>query len=404
LIPKCENQPSQSSTGSASEATEALPPGATVLQVLPALGHGGVERGTLEIAAAIVGTGGRALVASAGGPNVAQLEALGASHIALPLASKNPLTIWANAARLRAVIGREGVSLVHARSRAPAWSAYWAARRANVPFVTTYHAPYSENFPLKRRYNSVMAMGDRVIAISRFVADLVRARHGVPDRRLRVIHRGADIAAFRPEIVSDARPREMREAWGVTEGTSVVLLPGRLTRWKGHAVLIEAMAELVRRDGFGDVMCVLLGDASGRETYRAELERQVHAYRLDARVRFASHTNDMPAALKAATVVVSASTDPEGFGRTMVEASAMGKLVIASDHGGAAEIVDPGVTGWLVEPGAPKALADALAAALTLPPERQKEMETQAINRARSMFSREAMCGRTLDVYRELLA
>ena len=211
----------------------------TVLQVLPALESGGVERGTLEIAAAIQAAGGRALVASAGGRMVGGLARSGAGHIVLPLDARDPWHIWRNAAALEELIVRERVDIVHARSRAPAWSAWLAAKRTGVAFVTTYHGAYNEGVPGKRWYNSVMARGRLVIAISGFIAELIQARHGVPPARIRMIPRGVDPDIFDPARVNGDRVPRLARAWRVEDGQPIILLPGRLTRWKGQAVLIH---------------------------------------------------------------------------------------------------------------------------------------------------------------------
>ena len=383
----------------------ALPPGVTILQVLPAMANGGVERGTIEIAEAIVRAGGRALVASAGGPNTARLERVGAQHISLPMASKLPWTIRANRCRLVNLIKAEGVSLVHARSRAPAWSAGPAARTAGVPFVTTYHGTYNEGSWLKKRYNRIMVSSDRVIAISAFIANLIKQRYGTPDERIRIIHRGADLRAFSPAAVGAGRLLELQKSWGIREDTRVILLPGRLTRWKGQGVLIAAYAALKARRDLRDVAVVLAGDAEGRTGYVDELRRQCHSLGLSAReVVFAGQCNDMPAAMMLADVVVSASIEPEAFGRVMAEGGAMGKPVIASLIGAAPEIVLPGETGWLVPPGDHDAMADALHAALSLPPPARDRLAQAAMERIGASFSVESMGNKTLAVYRELLA
>ena len=229
---------------------------ATVLQVLPALdAGGGVERGTVEIASAIVEAGGRALVASAGGAMVHELKRVGAEHFTLALASKNPAVILANVKRLAGLIQAEGADIVHARSRAPAWSAYYAARRARCHFVTTFHGTYGSGNWIKRRYNSVMTRGERVIAISHFIAGHVRRVYGVPAAAIRVIHRGVDLERFDPKKVSAERVVALAGSWRLPDGMPVVMLPGRLTRWKGQMVFIRAIAALPRRD----IRCLLVG-------------------------------------------------------------------------------------------------------------------------------------------------
>ena len=373
-------------------------PPPALLQVLPALRSGGVERGTLEIAEAQIAAGFRAIVASAGGELVPALEALGAKHVSLPLTGKSPLAIWRNATALTALARAEGVAIIPARSRAPAWSALMAARRVGLPFVTTYHGAYNEGFPGKRFYNSVMARGDRVIAISHFIADLIRARHGVEEARLRVIPRGVDPRRFDPGLVSAERLVALRAAWGLPEGCPIIMLPARVTRWKGQMVLVEAMARLP-----GDSLALLVGDAEERPAFRAELEARIESLGLKGRVRLVGHANDMPAALMLADVVIHASTDAEAFGRTVIEAQAMARPVIASDLGAPRETVAEGVTGWRIPPGDAAALADAIGKALALPPAERAALGARARAAVLSGYTTEAMQAATIAVYRELL-
>lgn len=369
--------------------------GATILQVLPALGGGGVERGTVEMAQAIAQAGGTALVASAGGRMARLVEGAGGRNVALPLDTKNPLAIWRNAGRLEAVMRAEGVRLVHARSRAPAWSAWLAARRACVPFVTTYHGAYGENVPGKRQYNAVMARGVRVIAISRFIADLIVRRHGVDPARIRVIPRGVDPAVFDPGAVAPERLRRLAEAWHLPADRPVVMLPGRLARWKGQAVLLRALAGR-------EVVCVLVGDAGKHPAYARELAAA--AQRLAVDLRLVGHCDDMPAALMLADVVVSASTAPEAFGRVVIEAQAMARPVIAPAHGGAAETVADGATGLLVPPGDAAALGAALDRVLAMAPEQRAALGARARQAVAARYTVAAMQAATLAVYQEVLA
>ena len=380
--------------------TTETPDAPAVLQLLPALAAGGVERGTLEIAAAQVAAGMRALVASSGGALVPALEALGARHVTLPLATRSPLGILRNAAAVAALVREERIAIIHARSRAPAWSALLAARRSGARLVTTYHGTYNEGLPGKRLYNSVMARGERVIAISRFIAEHLRARHGTDPARIRIIPRGVDPALFDPDAVAPARLAALRQAWDLPEdGPPVVMLPARLTRWKGGMVLVEAMARLP-----GEATAVLVGGAEPkREGYRAQLEALVAARGLGGRVRLAGHCADMPAALLLADVVVHASTDPEAFGRTVIEAQAMRRPVIASDLGGPRETVEEAVTGWRVPPGDPAALATAIHWVLSMPAGERAAVGARARAAVLAHNTVRAMQDATLAVYRELL-
>ncbi|MBT3306794.1 MAG: glycosyltransferase family 4 protein [Alphaproteobacteria bacterium] len=374
--------------------------GVTILQVLPAMGAGGgVERGTAEIAGAIVDRGGRALVVSNGGANEHELKRVGAEHIQLPMQSKNPFVMYANIGRLESLIKSEGVHIAHARSRAPAWSAYYAARRAGVPFLTTFHGTYSAGNALKRKYNSVMTKGVRVIAISRFIAGHLHQNYGAAREKIRTIHRGVNLDRFDPALVTAERVTVLAADWRLEDGLPVVMLPGRLTRWKGQTMFIEAVARLGRRD----LRCLLVGGDQGRVEYRQELENLVNRHGLGEIVRIVDHCDDMPAAYMMSDVVVSASTDPEAFGRILVEAQALGRPVVASDHGGARETVIVGETGWLFPPGDVDSLVGTLDKVLNLSAETRQEMAQKAIAHVRMNFSKQAMCDKTLEVYREIL-
>ncbi|XBQ16742.1 MAG: glycosyltransferase family 4 protein [Oceanicaulis sp.] len=369
-----------------------------ILQVIPELDAGGAERTTIEIAQAVAEAGGTCLVASCGGRLEAELEAAGGELVRLDMKTKNPLAVWRNAARLADLIEARGVDLVHARSRAPAWSAYWAAKRTGRPFVTTYHGIYRARSGLKRWVNSVMARGDRVIANSEFTAAHVRDEHGVGEDRLRVIPRGVDLQRFDPERVPAETVAAMRARWGVADGELAVLLPGRLTEIKGQAFLIDALADFDRRDA---VRLVCAGDAQGRESYRTELAET--AERSGVKLALPGHETDMPTAYKAADLVVCPSVKPETFGRTVAEAQAMGAPVIAADHGGMREVVEDGVTGWRAAPSDAQAWRAAIAAALDAGPAAREEMSKAARARVVTLFSDRALKQATLQVYRELI-
>lgn len=370
-----------------------------VLQVLPRLGTGGAERGTIDVAGAVVAAGGTAIVASAGGPQVHELARIGALHETLPVDSKNPLVMYANIARLERLIRRHGVQIVHARSRAPAWSAMLAARRAGVHFVTTFHSTYGLQNGLKRRYNAVMTRGERVIAISDFIAAHIRENYGIADDRLRVIHRGIDLNRFDPDKVSAERVIQLVNQWRIPDGVPVVMLPGRITRRKGHDLLIEAITRLNQRE----LRCLMVGPDEGRGTFRRELEAMAERLGVAARVQFTGECRDMPAAYKLADVVVAASSTPEAFGRVIAEAQAMGRPVVATDHGGAREQLSGGRMAWLTPLGDADALAQAINEALDLPVAERELLAPAAIANVRMRFTKDAMCQRTLLVYRELV-
>ena len=370
-----------------------------VMQIIPELGPGGAEQGCIDIAAELVKAGAQAIVVSNGGQRVHELERIGAVHINLPVHSKNPVVMWRNVSALRKLINRYNVNIVHARSRAPAWSAYYACKKTRAHFVTTCHAPYNINGEAKKFYNSSIAQGERVIAISNYVAEYLREHYKLDNRTIRLIPRGIPIEKFHPTAVTPERLITLAQEWRIPDHANIVMLPGRLTRWKGHSVLIEAMERLQKTDLFA----VIIGSDQGRTEYRKELEEAIKEKGLEGRVRMVDHCNDMPAAYMMATIVVCPSTDPEGFGRVPVEAQAMGRPIIAADHGGAQETILRGQTGWLVPPGDSAATAAAIEEALGLSPTQRSMLATRAMAHIAEQFTKAHMADRTLDVYAELL-
>lgn len=370
-----------------------------ILQIIPELGPGGAEQGCIDVAAELVASGAQSIIVSNGGSRVGELARSGVTHINLPVKTKNPLGLWRNVGSLRKIIRRYNVNIVHARSRAPAWSAWRACQKTDARFMTTCHAPYKIENNWKRFYNGSIAKGERVIAISETIADYLKANYGLDDSIIRVIHRGVALEKFHPASVTPERLIALSQKWRLPDGANIVMLPGRLTRWKGHHVLIEAINRLGRRD----IFCLLIGADQGRSEYRRELEASINEKNLQGKVRIVDHCQDMPAAYMLATVVVSASTEPEGFGRIAVEAQAMGRPVIASDHGGSRETVRRGETGWLVKPGDPAELAKAIEEALSLNQFQRAVLATRAMAHVAEHFTRERMTDKTLDVYAELL-
>lgn len=402
-------------------------PWPVILQIVPELSAGGAERTAIEMAEAITLAGGRALVLSAGGRLEDELAEAGGELIRFPAKTKNPIAILFNALRLVWLIRGRGVSLVHARSRAPAWSAFLAARRTRRCFVTTYHGIYNQKSRLKALYNSVMARGDAVICNSRYTANLVCERHPEAAARVGVIYRGVDLKSFDPAAVSAERVRELREQWGVPAGKRIVLLPARLTRWKGQTVLIDAAAQLFARGEYGDVAFVLAGDEQGRSSFKAELEASIEQHGLRGRAFVPGHCDDMPAAFKAATFTVLPSIEAEAFGRSAIELQAMGCPVIASNIGAFPETVtpEPGLLAhaasgqasadagspacasspgpWLFEPGNAAALCNSLRYALAMDACALDALRQRGIERVRREFSKRALQLQSLTVYDRLL-
>ncbi|MEM8986298.1 MAG: glycosyltransferase family 4 protein [Pseudomonadota bacterium] len=377
-----------------------------VLQVIPELQTGGAERTTIDIAKAVVDAGGKAVVAARdGGRMVDELLGAGAYFAPMDVHTKNPWKMWANRGRLIKLIAEHDIDIVHARSRAPAWSALWAARAAGRKFVTTYHGFYKAKTAPKRFYNSVMARGDIVIANSNFTRDHILATHNVTPDKVVAIPRGVDMDVFKWAKVEGARRAGLAAAWALDRGESrlTVLLPGRLTAWKGQSIAIEA-AELLKNTGQQALFTfILAGDAQGRDGYEAELQNLIAARDVGDMVRIVGHCNDMPAAYAVCDIVLSTSVRPEAFGRVAAEAQAMGRPVIATDHGGARETVLGDVTGWLIPPCDAAALASRLTAFAKMSDAGRNNMGLEARRHVAERFSVEAMCEATLRAYERVL-
>lgn len=380
-----------------------------ILQVIPTLETGGAERTAVDIGNALTAHGWTSLVASAGGRMLDRLTAGGSRHITLPLDSKNPITIWRNAGRLAKLIKDEDIAIIHARSRAPAWSALIAARRTGIPFVTTYHGSYNQKSQLKAWYNSVMARGDVVIANSGWTRDLILSRNPWAKDQVQVVHRGTDLEEFSPKSVSEDRCQALRDSWGVQKSDTVVVKLARMTSWKGHDVLINAVAQVV--GDFPKLKVVLAGDAQGRTEYIAGLEQTIARLGLQDNVFLPGHCDDPAAAVAVSDLVVVASTQAEAFGRAAVEAGALERPVIVSNIGAVEETVlaasdvgEADFTGWKVPPGDADGMAQALLEALKLPAKARRAIGKRARAHAQTNFSLQQMCDKTLAIYKELLA
>ncbi|HHL43427.1 MAG TPA: glycosyltransferase [Hellea balneolensis] len=373
-----------------------------ILQIVPELNAGGVEGTVVEIAEALAQNGHVAHVASAGGRLESALAKLGAVHHTLPLASKNPLSIRPNTKALIGIIRKFDIDIVHARSRAPAWAAKAAADGTKTPFITTYHGIYNAKSGLKRRYNRIMAKGDLVIANSEFTKAHIIREHGLPADRIIVIPRGVDPQVFNPALFSADDMAVQRQNWGVPNTRPLLLHPGRLTRWKGQLVSLGAL-DMLHKAGI-DAHLVILGDAQGRDKYVEELKSKTKAADLTNRVTFAPHTSNMPIAYAASDIVLVPSTEPEAFGRTAIEAGAMEKPVIASDHGGTKETIIHGETGALFPPGNAGALAQSIQKMLSLEPAKRAQITSQARAHIREKYSTASLQKATLAVYRRIIA
>lgn len=379
-----------------------------ILQVLPWLDSGGVERGTVDIARSIVDAGGKALVAAEPGRLQKQLEDVGGRLLPLQGRSKNPARLLiSNVQAIKHMVREHKVDLIHARSRAPAWSAYLAAKSLNLPFVTTYHGAYSQKGRLKAFYNSVMAKGDVVIANSDYTAALVMSRNPEAEDRILSIYRGVDMDVFDPAIISPDRIEALRTQWALDQRPTIIL-PSRLTRWKGQSFILPVMGAL--RQAGRDFQLVLIGDDQGREAYVAELESLIEQYDLKDCVRRVGYCADMPAAYALADLVIVPSQDAETFGRSAAEALAMGKPVLVGDLGAQPEVVAKpdhvAEADWIasvVRHQDQAAWQQAIAEALMHDASDRKKGAIEARLHTARNFSLQSMGRQTLEVYDSLL-
>lgn len=380
----------------------------TVLQVIPRMRAGGAELGCLQIATALVQNGHRALVASEGGPLVEQLVAAGAEHIVLPLATKNPVILAQNASKLAGIIRRENVSIIHARSRAPAWSALLAAKRTGIPFVTTYHSEYSEKGRLKNFYNSVMARSDTVIAVSDYMAHLIRTRYHTPEDRIAVIHRAFDADVFDPAKLNPQRLAAARQQLDADGTRPVLMLAGRITPRKAQHHLVSALG-LLKQRGAPDLVCVLAGEIE-KPAFKAELESQAERLGVAHQLRFPGHVRDIAAAYAISDIALNIS-EQEGLPRVAIEGQAMGVPLIVSDTGPGREVAltEPDVpadeaTGLRVPYADPGAVADAIAKMLSWSSDERKAMGARGSAQVRRRFTLDQLKAKTLAVYDRVVA
>lgn len=373
----------------------------TVLQVLPALNSGGVERGTVDIAAALVKNNFNSLVTSSGGKLVSTIEKNGSTHLTSPLKSKNPWQIYRNIARIIKIIKRNNVNIVHARSRAPAWSAYFAAKATNCKFITTFHGSYGMSNKLKIFYNSVMTKGERIIAVSEFIKEyILKFYPKIEKDRIKVVHRGVDTNIFNPERMKYETLSAMHHSLNLPDGKVIITLPARITRWKGHVELIKALALLNNKK---DYHCLFVGDMQNNYNYQNELIELIDKLNLDKNITFSPAINDMPTLYMLSDIIVVPSNKPEAFGRIPIEAGAMGKITIATNHGGCKETIINNKTGFLVPNHNIKQLADTIKRVIKMSVKDRQSMGEAARKHIEMNFSLKQMTEKTLELYKSLL-
>lgn len=378
-----------------------------VMQVLPALNSGGVERGTVDIANFLVKSGKKSIVVSSGG----RLELFlnkEVKHIKMPVDSKNPFTIFLNIYKLRKLILENNVDILHVRSRAPAWSCFYAIQKTKCKFLSTFHGTHSLNFigstpsAIKKAYNQIMLKASKVIAVSNFIKDYLRDNYAenFSEDKVEVVHRGVDVKVFDPAKISREAKVNLIKQWQIPDDKKLIMLPGRITPWKGHEFLIDSLRMLKRDDYF----CLFVGDFASKGEYKKKLEQKITDLKLEGKVRFVGSTSAMATAYSICDVIISASIHPEAFGRVAIEAQAMKKVVIATNIGGSIETVIDGKTGFLVEPNNTRDLANRIDEILSLEQSQREEIGQRARDHVVENFSNDLMFNRTLKIYQNLLA
>ncbi|MBN8827279.1 MAG: glycosyltransferase family 4 protein [Sphingobacteriia bacterium] len=377
----------------------------TILQVVPSLNSGGVERGTVEISEAIVKAGMKSIVISNGGTLASRIMDQGGKHILLDVSTKNPIKIYRNIKKIKQVIIENEVDLVHARSRAPAWSCFKACSELNIPFITTFHGSYSQNF-FKKHYNKVMTLGKVVIAVSDYISEYINKHFPKAKDKIIIIHRGVDTEHFNATKIPPQRLENAIINLNIKNiqdpkhrNKPIIVLPARITRWKGQNLFIEALAKLENKE----FHAVILGDTKHHERYYKELNELVIKNDLSKQVNFASHLHDMPAVYAVSDIIIVPSLRPEAFGRVVIEAQSMEKIVIASNIGGARETIIDKETGFLFEPGSVESLAKTLEEVLHMSKDEKDRIRKNAREHVIENFSLEKMRFMTIQVYRQIL-
>jgi glycosyltransferase involved in cell wall biosynthesis len=377
-----------------------------VLQVIPKLGYGGAETGCYDIAHYLPENGCKSFIVTSGGDLTKFINKEKVKLIKLPVHSKNPLLILLNTLALIFIIIFNNITIVHARSRAPAWSCLFATKITRRKFVTTFHGTYNFNNKLKRFYNSVMVKSNLVIAGSNFIFSHIKNNYSDYldiKNKLLVIFRGINVDYFDHTTKTELEEKKLLKNWGIEENKKIILLPGRLTSWKGQELFLEAINMVNIQLGYEAFYAVILGSDQGRDLYKKKLIRLSEQYRMNKQVKFIDHCKDMALAYKVSDIVVSSSIEPEAFGRVAVEAQSMQKVIIASDIGGSNETVINEKTGYLFESGNAKSLSDKILKVLNLDETMIKTIGIEGRKNIVSKFNVEKMCFSTYSEYKKLI-
>ena len=377
-----------------------------VLQVIPRLGYGGAETGCYDIAHYLPENNCTSFIVTSGGELTKFIDKEKVKLIRLPVHSKNPLLIFLNSILLVGIILFFNISIVHARSRAPAWSCLFATKLTGRKFVTTFHGTYKFSGKLKKLYNSVMVRSDLIITGSNFIFSHVKDNYSElikSKNKFLVIFRGINVDYFDPTTKLESEEKKLLQKWEINKEKKIILMPGRLTSWKGQELLIEAINLVKIELGYEAFNTIILGSDQGRNLYKKKLIRLVEQYRLTNQIKFVDHCEDMALAYKVSDIIISPSIEPEAFGRVAVEAQAMEKLIIASNIGGSNETVKNEKTGFLFESGDPNSLSKRIIQAITMDESTLKLIGREGRNNIIKKFNVEKMCFSTYSEYKRLI-
>ena len=376
-----------------------------ILQIIPNMEIGGAERTVLEITSFLKDTNFSSLVLTSGGKLIDDLEKANIEVIKLKIDKKNPYSIIKNFFLFIKIFREKKIDLVHVRSRAPAWSAIFAAKKIGIPVLTTWHGHVSNSSFIKKIYNSIMLKGDAVIANSAYTAERISKIYNIDLNKIDIISRGVNVESFEGSKFSNTEISNMKKIWSVDDNKIIILFPARLTRWKGHLVTIEAINLLKKEKFFDQVIFLFAGEKAGAENYIKKLNSIITKFKLQENIKLVERIENMPLAYHASDVVLSPSIEPEPFGRIPIEAQAAGKTIIASDHGAVKDTIKNGnnFTGFKVKPNDPQALSIAIKQSIIMDKKDLTKMHERAISNVKNNFSLENMCKKTLEVYRRLL-
>ena len=377
-----------------------------VLQVIPKLGYGGAETGCYDLAHYLPENNCSSYIVTSGGELLKFIDRKKVKVIKLPVHSKNPFLMLFNSIALIFIILLNNISIVHARSRAPAWSCLFATKITRRKFVTTFHGTYNFKNSIKKFYNSVMVRSDLIIAGSNFIFSHINQNYPKYldlKKKFLVIFRGINVDYFDSSTTLDSEESRLISDWEVNKNKKIILMPGRLTAWKGQETFIEALNLVNKELGYDSFNAVILGSDQGRDIYTKKIKRLAEQYRLTSQLKFIEHCKNMPLAYKISDIVVSASVEPEAFGRVAVEAQSMEKPIIASDIGGSNETISDNVTGFLFQSGNAEALSKKIVEALQLDESRLKSIGIEGRKNIIKKFNVEKMCFSTYSEYKKLL-